>query len=334
MIGSRTIKSAVGAMIAMYLAHHFALSFWTSAGIITILSVQATKKQSIAMAARRLVAVILALAISCVIFMCFGYTPAAFCIYLLIFIPIAVKTKSQDGIVPASVLVTHLMAFEEISLNILANELSLFGIGAAVALILNLYIPSIESELLAIRQQTEILMSDILIAMADLYSSDTGSNDLYNQLEAQIKLGKQLSYKYMNNYLAATITPYERYFNMREQQLITIYYMRKYFKPLTMNIPYANIVQQFTLDVAQSVKGEILAMELINTLDEIRVFFKESTLPVTREEFENRAILYYFLNELEQFLDIKIKFRENLGDKEFALYWKGYNSDNHSSRYK
>ena len=35
-------------------------------------------------------------------------------------------------------------------------------------------------------------------------------------------------------------------------------------------------------------------------------------LPKTREEFENRAMLYQFLNDLEQFLSIKNGFKEEL----------------------
>ena len=40
--------------------------------------------------------------------------------------------------------------------------------------------------------------------------------------------------------------------------------------------------------------------------------FKSMNLPSTRLEFENRAMLYQFLNDLEQLLVIKYEFMKNM----------------------
>ena len=44
-------------------------------------------------------------------------------------------------------------------------------------------------------------------------------------------------------------------------------------------------------------------------------------LPDTREEFESRAVLYRILLELEQFLEIKKKFVEELTEDEIGKFW-------------
>ena len=49
---------------------------------------------------------------------------------------------------------------------------------------------------------------------------------------------------------------------------------------------------------------------------------KSQELPHSREEFENRAVLYHILIDLEEFLQYKQHFVERIDDTQFAVYWK------------
>ena len=49
---------------------------------------------------------------------------------------------------------------------------------------------------------------------------------------------------------------------------------------------------------------------------------REQPLPESREEFESRAVLFQILLELEQFLEIKKKFVEELSAEEIGKFWK------------
>lgn len=49
---------------------------------------------------------------------------------------------------------------------------------------------------------------------------------------------------------------------------------------------------------------------------------REQPLPELREEFENRAVLFQILLELEQFLEIKKKFVEELSAEEIGKFWR------------
>ena len=141
-LGMRTIKTAVGATLAIIIAQSFGLKYALSAGIITVLSVQNTKRKSVEIALLRLNSTLLALGISCLLFFLLGFNPIAFGIYLLIFIPLAVEFKLSDGIVVSSVLVTHLLGEGYINLALLWNELMLMFIGAGIAILFNLYMPN------------------------------------------------------------------------------------------------------------------------------------------------------------------------------------------------
>jgi uncharacterized membrane protein YgaE (UPF0421/DUF939 family) len=51
-------------------------------------------------------------------------------------------------------------------------------------------------------------------------------------------------------------------------------------------------------------------VELINKLALLRKDYEMMELPKNRTEFENRALLFQFLNDLEDFLIVKKEFKE------------------------
>lgn len=326
-IGIRVLKTAIGATLAIILAQALGVKYAASAGIITILSIQSTKRQSVEVAIKRFVATLIALALASVLFIFLGYTPIVFGMYLLIFIPLTVKLQVAEGIVPASVLVTHLLGEGAIHVGILWNEVLLVLIGAGVALVLNLYMPSIESELYEIRKCIERDMYQLFQDMANALQDRCVPMEeqvLYETIGTQIQLGKQKAYKHTNNHLLAKVTVYERYFAMREKQFDVLLSMRQHFARVFMCYDATNEVAAFTQLVGVCMKGQLSSVELLGKLDALREHFREAPLPKTREEFENRAVLYQFLNDLERFLEIKRDFRMNLTDKEFEDYVKGY----------
>ena len=142
-IGVRTWKTGIGAVIAMIIAKELGLSYWVSAGIITILSIQSTKRESLKIAIE---SVIIALIVSSVLFLALGFNSVVFGLYILVFIPLTVKLKVTDGIVVSSVLVTHLLVEKQVNSYWIINELGLMLVGVLVALILNSYMPKYEEK--------------------------------------------------------------------------------------------------------------------------------------------------------------------------------------------
>ena len=72
-IGYRTLKTALGASIAIAVAQFFDLQFYTAAGILTILSVQPTKKKSLHAVYTRVISSIVGIALAYFFFEIFGY---------------------------------------------------------------------------------------------------------------------------------------------------------------------------------------------------------------------------------------------------------------------
>ncbi len=327
-IGVRTLKTGLGAAIAMMIAQFIGLKYIASAGIITILSIQSTKRESVQIAIRRLVATVVALGVGGALFSLFGFKAIVFGIYLIIFIPIAARFKMTEGIVPASVLVTHLLGEQSVTLSLMSNEILLMVVGASVALILNLYMPSIETELLKDKQAIEEGMYQLFTFIADtLEGKQTNINEkqLTRELEAHLSSGEKRAHRNANNYFFNFDSPYEKYFHMRSSQFQVLHYMLIHLENLFMNVEQGYKVADFTRKVAESVKGKIMVEDLLEALAILRESFRESELPHSREEFENRAMLYQFLNDMEYFLDIKKAFKDRLTEKEREEYNRYYN---------
>ncbi|MCY6485243.1 aromatic acid exporter family protein [Clostridium aestuarii] len=318
-IGYRTLKTGIGASIAMIIAKQLGLEYAVSAGIITILSIQNTKKQSFKIALNRIGACILALFISSVFFRIFGYNEISFGIFLVVFIPAAVKFNIGEGIVVSSVLVTHLLVKQSVNIFLIGNELALMIIGIGVALILNLYIPSIEEDIKQDQIYIEETMKEILFRMAIALREHKVSlkeDNLFNNLE--IRLNKALSRSYINfnNYFLLDASYYVYYMEMRRQQYEAIKRMKEHFQRFFMTYDQTIMIANFTEKVAHSLYEENTAEQLIDCLYILKDDFRKMSLPLTREEFENRAMLFQFLNDMEQFLKIKYEFKRNLIIKE------------------
>jgi uncharacterized membrane protein YgaE (UPF0421/DUF939 family) len=316
-IGYRTLKTAVGAAIAILIAASLGLRYGTAAGVIVILSVQSTKRQSIRVAIQRMGACILALFLSSVLFNLLGYNAYVFGAFLLIFIPTAARFKFNEGIVVSSVLVTHLLVEKSTAVSLIVNELLLMLIGVGVALIMNLYMPSIDKKIKKSQVDIEELIREILRHMSSALGECAVSlkeEELFNRLERKIKKGRERAYRSLNNSLFSDNSYYAKYMDMRYQQLKALKNMRKHFERFSITYKQNEMIAEFTLKLSNSIHEYNTAEGLLKSLQDLRESFKAMELPKTRDEFENRAMLYQFLNDLEQFLLVKNDFKKNLDE--------------------
>ena len=76
-----------------------------------------------------------------------GYQPLVIGLILLFFIPFIVMLKAKDGVVTSSVIILHIFSAHHISIPIFLNELGVIVTGIGVALIMNLYMPSVDKQM-------------------------------------------------------------------------------------------------------------------------------------------------------------------------------------------
>lgn len=317
-IGLRTIKTAVGAAVAILLAYYLHLEYWSAAGIITVLSVQNTTKSSFRLAFFRIISTAIAFLIAIISFRIIGYNAIAFGIFLLLFIPVANAFNLQDGIVLSAVLVTHFLMQQSTSLHWIINESLLMVIGAGIAIIANLFMPNLEDRISTYQTAVEDSMRAILSDMSQqlrLHNNDTLRDELIkhsweymSDLKTAINDGTAWTVRHNENQLLSENDYYRAYFEMRNNQYELLRQMQTSLEkipgPITQGETIAAVMEQTAADLAENNP----AQTLVTQVEQLQQKFHSSELPKDRDEFEIRAQLYYLLNNFHQFLRLKSTF--------------------------
>jgi uncharacterized membrane protein YgaE (UPF0421/DUF939 family) len=287
--------------------------YYAAAGIITILCIQVTVKKSVRTALNRFLASLLGIGIGVGLFKLLGFTPLAIMVTILVFMPLAVRAKIQEGFVTCMVVLMHLYAEERTDLALITNELSLLVIGIGVALLVNLYMPSLEKELKAMQQEVEDNFVKILKEFSYYLRHGDSSWDGRELIETSSLLDQaiKLASRDMENRLGREDNFYRPYFVMREKQFELLERMMPTVSTLSTQVPQGEHIADFLEHLSESVHPGNTAYRFLDELRVMRQEIKESPLPQTREEFETRAALFYLLREIENYLFIKHELGKN-----------------------
>ncbi|HFI0425863.1 TPA: aromatic acid exporter family protein [Streptococcus suis] len=313
----RTIKLIFATVLAIYLATALGLSYATAAGIIAILSVLDTRKSSFKMARNRLFSTLLALTIAVLTFALFGFGIWTLGIYLALYVPLAYRFNWEAGIAPSTVLVTHLLLEQDISLIFLGNELTLFLIGAGLALLFNLYMPSQEKKIEAYHDQVEDLLKQILLRFEAFLLNGDGRNEaeLITQLDKTLDEALKVVYLDRHNQLFQQTNYQVHYFEMRAAQNKILRTMAGNINKCLLEGRENVILSSLFERTAQQLSRENSAKELLLDIELFHATFRERPLPQTREEFETRATLFQLLHDMEAFIRLKVDFYEVYKDE-------------------
>lgn len=314
------VKMTLVGVIASLIAKFIGLDYWLTAGILAILSIHLTKRDSVEISSRRLIDSVFGLLLATLLFISFGYSYWVFFIFIFIFAYTSWMLKISEGIVPGLVLVTHLLQEGMFSLPMLANELSLIFVSIGIATVFNILYPqSTERELVMHVKSIDHLVADHLYMFALLLKDPEYNEEYYrhySSLDRKIQeyidivelVDKDLLFQNDHSYLA--------YFHMRKEQ--TSYIRHMYLQALKIKKlhPYALEIAEYVVSVSHDIGLYNKAVQQLRNLDVIQQEFKISELPKTREEFEIRATLFQILIEIESLLMVKVDFHHQFPDFE------------------
>jgi uncharacterized membrane protein YgaE (UPF0421/DUF939 family) len=298
----KTFKLSIGFVIAVYTAMLLDIPFELSAGIITLLNLMDTRRDSLKVAWRRLYSSVIGLALSSIIFIFFGFHVLNLGFLLILFIPITHYLNAKEGVIINLVLASHLIALESVAPSVLMNEFLLVVIGALVALVLNLHMPSRKNDLEELRKQADeqIKAHYLLIShrLKDYHGLNIATTGL-DTLEATLKKGKKLAYEQVKNDLFNDDTYYIDYFQMRLFQLYRLRHIRESLSSITIVEAEAYQLSQFFEQVALTYHEFNDGNLLLEKITELNSLYQEAALPDSRQAFENRAKLFQILNDIE-----------------------------------
>lgn len=316
---------AFGSTIAILVAFLLNLNYFTSAGIITLLTQQDTKKETMVAALNKILAFFISVIISYIVFELFSYSLISYGIFLFLFIISCSYLKMFDAIPINAVLATHFLLEKEMSLLVIGNAGLLMLIGAGTGILLNLYIPS---NIKFIRKEQSIIERDfknILNCFANQIIGEGKSDNIdiyFNSIKKHINIGTNRAKENMNNTFFSENKYFFDYMKLRREQYEVLEEIYPKIRTLTLIPSQAYEVSMFINKISESFSESEKAKGLLLSMEGLMAKFKESPLPTTREEFENRAILYMILMDFKILIKMKENFADSLTQEQIKLYWR------------
>ncbi|MFS0635733.1 aromatic acid exporter family protein [Mesobacillus foraminis] len=310
-IGYRTLKTALGTAVSIIIAQYLGFTNFASAGILTILCIKVTKRKSLRASWDRILACVFAMCFSTVFFEGIAYHPLVIGLMLLFFIPTVVMAGARDGVVSSSVIILHIYSAGKVTTGLLLNELGIVLIGIGVALIMNLYMPSVDTRLEQYRQQVEENFKNIFREIARfIRQGDSGwTGEELPKTARLIEKAKSLALQDVENHFLQGENLYYQYFKIREKQFDIIERVLPSITSIPNNIEQGEMVADFIELLSKGINPGNTVLYHLEKLYRMRTEFVNMELPRTREEFEARAALLHFVNEMERFLLLKRSFK-------------------------
>ncbi len=306
------IKMTLVGVITSLIARAIGLEYWLTAGIVAILSISMTKKDSLMSSIRRMIDAIFGLMFATLMFISFGYTFVVFSVFIFIFTFVSFKLKIHEGIVLSLVLVSHLLMEEQFDFNMIGNELAILFIAIGIAMLFNVIYPQNTEKVLDKHvESTDQLIRDHLFMLSILIKDPDYHEEYYRHYAVlDKKISKMIDEVEMvdKDLLFSNDHSYLAYFHMRKEQSSYIRHMYEHALKIKSLHPFALEISDFIKTLASDIGLYDRATGQLRRLDLLLQRYKTAPLPVTREEFELRASLYQILNEIESFLMVKVEF--------------------------
>lgn len=312
-IGLRTIKTVIASVLAILIATQLHLLYATAAGIIAILSVGNTKKTSLKSGLGRLLSLGVAIILSFICFTTLGFHPWAFGVFLLVFIPLSVRFNLADAIVVNSVLITHFLVEKSFSWQMILNETLLMTIGVGLALLLNLYMPDNEKQLKEDIKAIEEDFRTIIFAMAAHLNLEkiVPLDDACLDLRSKLRAALNQAHIHQKNQWLSEEDYYSDYFSMRLAQLRILRDMVNLLIEIDIDGLFVDELRKVLISTAENFAEENDGKLILWQIEVVYQNYRQKPLPQTREEFENRALLFQFLQSFRSFVEIKAIFYQN-----------------------
>ena len=142
-----------------------------------------------------------------------------------------------------------------------------------------------------------------------------------SDLDLIIKKLEKEAHENQGNTLLSDEQYFVKYVEMRKNQKLVVEKLCQNIR-LLHDVPIqAHAISHFIEDVSIKFHESNNTQELMQKLTEMQTSMQKEPLPVTRTEFENRAVLYRILYDLEELITIKKRFIETLTPDEIKRFW-------------
>lgn len=300
------VKAAAGATLAILLANLLGLQFSATAGIITMLSLMGTKRETLRVAGGRTAAFLVSLGIAWVCYSVLGYNLAGFGTYLFLFSVACYALGWHYAVTMMAVLMSHFLGAETLTFTMVLNEAGVFFIGIGCGVLVNLSLRANGKRAHGLIKEADESMRSTLRALAD--GDAAAARDNLALLKKALTNASDFALRNAGNTLLHTSDYDLRYIAMRSNQCRILEQVAEALGKVPGRPQQYQMVQAYLDRIAREYREENSVAELLAAHEELLRTMQRADLPVTREEFESRALLFYILCRMADFLGVKRHF--------------------------
>ena len=307
------LRIALGSSLAVLTAHSFGLLFYTQAGVICIFSMLTTAKDTLRLSVARLISFGITAAAA---FVLFHHVPSewlAFGVFIFITV-MASELFGWGAALSANVVAgTHFLSVDSFTTGVIVNEFYIVLVGMAFALLFNMFrmTESTRQKLVGGIADVQNRMQSILTGIADYLSGTPGDRDIWKEIDvllAGFDHYIHLAAEYEGNSFEDNPEYFIRYFEMRKRQCEILEDLHAELRKIKSLPKQAAVVDGYIRYMSEYVTELNVPEKQLERLAGIFDHMKNEPLPTTRDEFENRAVLYHILMSLEDFLMVKQRY--------------------------
>ena len=301
---SKILKLSLGSSLAIFIAYFFQLQYAMVAGVITLLVVKDTKKETIKGALGKLLGFILCTLYSYLCFNFLGYNLWSFSLYILIIISTCFVLNIRYVIAMCVVISSHYLLQESMSIYWILNETGLFIIGAGIGIIINMFMFSNKEHIYEGQQKLQKQVSLILVEISEMINKPGRDNNIKHNISILSNLidSSTAAYFNINNNLLSDTKYFLDHMEIIKSQRNILNTLYDLVSQLNYLPAQGQIVSNFINKVGNTSFEVNTVNDLLNDLEKMYNDMKTQPLPQDRDEFENRAILFLCLIEMKKYL--------------------------------
>ena len=302
---SKILKLSLGSSLAIFIAYFFQLQYAMVAGVITLLVVKDTKKETIKGALGKLLGFILCTLYSYLCFNFLGYNLWSFSLYRLIIISTCFVLNIRYVIAMCVVISSHYLLQESMSIYWILNETGLFIIGAGIGIIINMFMFSNKEHIYEGQQKLQKQVSLILVEISEMINKPGRDNNIKHNISILSNLidsSTKAAYFNINNNLLSDTKYFLDHMEIIKSQRNILNTLYDLVSQLNYLPAQGQIVSNFINKVGNTSFEVNTVNDLLNDLEKMYNDMKTQPLPQDRDEFENRAILFLCLIEMKKYL--------------------------------
>lgn len=326
------VQVAIAMAASILLAKYFNVTNPIAAGVVTLATIQTTRKETLIVAFRRFIAFIGMLILTSIIFNLLGFNVYSYAVFMLIFISLNSYFDTTEVIVSNAVMATSFLVAGNTNFPTIKNEFIVFFVGVGIGILVNILAPvwsrNFTEEKDKLDNSFKELFDILYLRFKGIYDKD--KELAYAEDEKKFKaINKFIDesidelMEHNGNMLLSEEHYYTDYFFMRKRQIAILQKVWHDSKILNTSFEESHMVAEFIKDIYTQYHETNTNERLLAKSSELLEYYRKQELPKTRQEFETRAKLFHMLNEIIDLLMIKYDFVKGLSEETRNKYWIG-----------